>query len=62
MQSPAITPTLSGQHPLILHAPKTIVPMHCGTWPILADEAAVKAAFMGDARLKVMIPGVKQAL
>ncbi len=37
--------------------PKTIIPMHYGTWPILASEDAVKAAFKGDARLKVMKPG-----
>lgn len=42
--------------------PSAIVPMHFGTWPILADEAAVKAAFGTDDRLKVMVPGVTQSL
>lgn len=42
--------------------PKVIVPMHYGTWPILADEAAVKAAFKGDARLKIMVPGTPEVL
>jgi L-ascorbate metabolism protein UlaG (beta-lactamase superfamily) len=42
--------------------PKAVVPMHFGTWPILADEAAVKAAFGADDRLKVLKPGVAQAL
>jgi L-ascorbate metabolism protein UlaG (beta-lactamase superfamily) len=37
--------------------PKVIVPMHYGTWPVLADEAAVKKAFAGDGRLRVMKPG-----
>jgi len=37
--------------------PQVIVPMHYGTWPILADEAAVKAAFKDDARLKILEPG-----
>ncbi len=36
---------------------KTIIPMHYGTWPILAQEADVKKAFAGDARVKVMTPG-----
>lgn len=37
--------------------PKVIVPMHYGTFPVLADEAAVKKAFAGDDRLHVMKPG-----
>jgi L-ascorbate metabolism protein UlaG (beta-lactamase superfamily) len=37
--------------------PDAIIPMHYGTWPILADEESVKKAFPGDARLKVMKPG-----
>ncbi|MCB9547071.1 MAG: metal-dependent hydrolase [Myxococcales bacterium] len=37
--------------------PQVIVPMHYGTWPILANEAAVQAAFAGDSRLKIMKPG-----
>jgi L-ascorbate metabolism protein UlaG (beta-lactamase superfamily) len=42
--------------------PKVIVPMHYGTFPVLADEAAVKAAFKGDKRLKIMAPGVPESL
>jgi L-ascorbate metabolism protein UlaG (beta-lactamase superfamily) len=37
--------------------PKTIVPMHFGTFPPLAKEEDVKAAFKGDRRLVVMTPG-----
>jgi L-ascorbate metabolism protein UlaG (beta-lactamase superfamily) len=37
--------------------PKVIVPMHFGTWPILATETEVRAAFEGDKRLAVMKPG-----
>lgn len=37
--------------------PTTIVPMHYGTFPGLATEAQVKAAFPGDKRLAVMKPG-----
>jgi L-ascorbate metabolism protein UlaG (beta-lactamase superfamily) len=37
--------------------PDAIIPMHYGTWPVLADEAAVQKAFSGDTRLKVMKPG-----
>jgi L-ascorbate metabolism protein UlaG (beta-lactamase superfamily) len=37
--------------------PETIIPMHYGTFPVLADEAAVKAAFGNDTRLKIMKPG-----
>lgn len=35
----------------------TIVPMHYGTWPVLADEAAVKRAFEGHPRTIMMTPG-----
>ena len=37
--------------------PASIVPMHYGTFPGLATEADVKAAFAGDKRLVVMQPG-----
>ena len=37
--------------------PATIVPMHYGTFPGLATEAEVRAAFPGDRRLVVMQPG-----
>jgi L-ascorbate metabolism protein UlaG (beta-lactamase superfamily) len=37
--------------------PATIVPMHFGTFPALATEAQVRAAFPNDARLTVMKPG-----
>ena len=37
--------------------PKTIVPMHYGTFPGLATEAQVRAAFAHDHRLVVMKPG-----
>ena len=37
--------------------PKTIVPMHYGTFPGLASEAQVRAAFARDHRLVVMKPG-----
>ena len=37
--------------------PSAIVPMHYATFPGLATEAEVRAAFRGDRRLKVMKPG-----
>ena len=37
--------------------PSAIVPMHYATFPGLATEAEVRAAFKGDRRLKVMTPG-----
>jgi L-ascorbate metabolism protein UlaG (beta-lactamase superfamily) len=37
--------------------PRLIVPMHFGTFPELADEAAVRKAFAGDARLRVLARG-----
>jgi L-ascorbate metabolism protein UlaG (beta-lactamase superfamily) len=38
-------------------SPQTIVPMHFGTFPVLATEADVAAAFKGDPRLLMMTPG-----
>jgi L-ascorbate metabolism protein UlaG (beta-lactamase superfamily) len=40
--------------------PATIVPMHYGTFPGLATEAQVRAAFGSDRRLVVMKPGEKR--
>jgi L-ascorbate metabolism protein UlaG (beta-lactamase superfamily) len=37
--------------------PRTIVPMHYATFPALATEQQVRAAFANDARLVVMRPG-----
>jgi L-ascorbate metabolism protein UlaG (beta-lactamase superfamily) len=37
--------------------PQVIVPMHYGTFPGLATEADVRAAFAGERRLRVMQPG-----
>ena len=37
--------------------PAFVVPMHYGTFPGLATEADVKAAFAGDKRLALMKPG-----
>jgi L-ascorbate metabolism protein UlaG (beta-lactamase superfamily) len=37
--------------------PTTIIPMHYATFPGLATEAQVRAAFSGDRRLTVMTPG-----
>jgi L-ascorbate metabolism protein UlaG (beta-lactamase superfamily) len=37
--------------------PTVIIPMHYATFPALASAADVRAAFRGDARLKVMTPG-----
>ena len=37
--------------------PQAIVPMHYATFPALATESDVRAAFKDDARLKVMKPG-----
>jgi L-ascorbate metabolism protein UlaG (beta-lactamase superfamily) len=37
--------------------PRTIVPMHFATFPALANEQQVRAAFANDARLTVMRPG-----
>lgn len=40
--------------------PKAIVPMHYGTFPVLATETQVRAAFGNDRRLVVMKPGEKR--
>jgi L-ascorbate metabolism protein UlaG (beta-lactamase superfamily) len=40
--------------------PSIIVPMHYATFPGLATEAQVRAAFTGDRRLTVMKPGEKR--
>jgi L-ascorbate metabolism protein UlaG (beta-lactamase superfamily) len=37
--------------------PSVIVPMHFATFPVLASEADVRAAFAGDARAVIMKPG-----
>ncbi len=37
--------------------PSAVVPMHYGTWPVLADEAAVKKAFGDHPKAKIMTPG-----
>jgi L-ascorbate metabolism protein UlaG (beta-lactamase superfamily) len=37
--------------------PTTIIPMHYATFPALATEAQVRAAFQGDGRLVVLRPG-----
>ena len=37
--------------------PSVIVPMHYATFPVLASEADVRAAFAGDARAVIMKPG-----
>ena len=40
--------------------PRVIVPMHIGTLPPpFATEADVRAAFRGDARLRVLVPGTE---
>ena len=42
--------------------PDTIVPMHFGTFPPLATETDIQAAFKGDKRLKVLKPGETASL
>jgi L-ascorbate metabolism protein UlaG (beta-lactamase superfamily) len=37
--------------------PSVIVPMHYATFPVLATEADVRAAFEGDSRAVIMKPG-----
>jgi L-ascorbate metabolism protein UlaG (beta-lactamase superfamily) len=37
--------------------PEVIVPMHYGTFPSLAQESDVRAAFAGDHRLRVLKVG-----
>jgi len=41
--------------------PEAIVPMHFATFPVLATEADVRAAFKEDRRLQVMKPGETRA-
>ena len=38
--------------------PEVIVPMHYGTFPVLAQEEDVRAAFEGDERVRILEPGV----
>ena len=40
--------------------PKTIIPMHFGTFPALATETQVRAAFRNNSRLTVMRPGERR--
>lgn len=42
--------------------PSVIVPMHYATFPVLASEADVRAAFAGDARAVIMTPGETKAV
>lgn len=42
--------------------PEVIIPMHYGTFGALAQEAAVRAAFPGDTRLRVLKVGERTAL
>jgi L-ascorbate metabolism protein UlaG (beta-lactamase superfamily) len=42
--------------------PEVIVPMHYGTFPSLAQEADVRAAFAGDRRLRVLKIGERTTL
>lgn len=37
--------------------PSIIIPMHFGTFEPLAEEPAVRAAFQGDARVRLLTPG-----
>jgi L-ascorbate metabolism protein UlaG (beta-lactamase superfamily) len=37
--------------------PSVIVPMHYATFPVLATEADVRAAFSSDSRAVIMKPG-----
>ncbi len=41
--------------------PEVIVPMHFGTLPEMSKESDVRAAFAGDKRLLVMVPGTTRA-
>jgi L-ascorbate metabolism protein UlaG (beta-lactamase superfamily) len=43
-------------------SPQTIIPMHYGTFPVLATEAQVRVRFMGDRRATIMKPGQKLTL
>jgi L-ascorbate metabolism protein UlaG (beta-lactamase superfamily) len=40
--------------------PQVVVPMHYGGSPLFATEAQVRAAFKGDDRLRVLVPGREQ--
>ena len=42
--------------------PSVIVPMHYATFPVLASEADVRAAFSGDSRAVIMKPGESKAV
>jgi L-ascorbate metabolism protein UlaG (beta-lactamase superfamily) len=42
-------------------APKAIVPFHWGTFPVLATENDIRAAFRGDDRLVLLKPGEQRA-
>ena len=37
--------------------PSLVIPMHFGTFPLLAEEPDVRAAFARDRRLKILTPG-----
>lgn len=51
------TPTVAALAVKKYFHPTVIVPMHYGTFPGLATERDVRAAFAGDPRLAVMKPG-----
>ena len=51
------TPAMARKAVLKYFKPQVIVPMHYGTFPGLATEADVRAAFAGERRLRVMTPG-----
>jgi L-ascorbate metabolism protein UlaG (beta-lactamase superfamily) len=51
------TPAMARRAVTKYFKPQTIVPMHYGTFPGLATEADVRAAFAGERRLVVMKPG-----
>ncbi|MCA9538285.1 MAG: metal-dependent hydrolase [Myxococcales bacterium] len=40
--------------------PDVVIPMHFGTWPVLADEATVKKAFEGFSKAHFMTPGTTE--
>jgi L-ascorbate metabolism protein UlaG (beta-lactamase superfamily) len=51
------TPAMARRAVTKFFKPQVIVPMHYGTFPGLATEADVRAAFAGERRLVVMKPG-----
>ncbi len=51
------TPAMARRAVTKYFKPQIIVPMHYGTFPGLATEADVRAAFAGERRLRVMQPG-----